>query len=318
MASLSKTVKTYSLLSIGQRGVGKTVFLAGSFADLHSEVAPGQLWFDCQDSQTLKSIETLLNYITRTGKYPPPTMKITNFNFSLKQRHQEGEQTLCHFRWYDVPGETCNFDDPSFRELVFNSNGCCLFIDAEALIHKPEYRQKLDTMMQQVIPIVTLVHLNKLKYAFALLLTKCDLLEDSSATRHSLEEHLKPITTGLDTLEINYQTFYLKIPIVKSDRASTLQSTGTAQALLWLVNELEKANIEETELNRTVAKLQPQSADDEGSLGKPNRSDRRFDSTSIIRLVLALVAVAGVGVAGLFWFNSVNRNSPADSPATEQ
>ena len=208
MASLSKTLKTYSLLSIGQRGVGKTVFLAGSFADLHSDqVASQQLWFDCQDSQTLNSIETLLDYITRTGKYPPPTMKITNFNFSLKQRNQEGEKTLCHFRWWDVPGESCNFDDPSFRELVFNSNGCCLFIDAEALVHKPEYRQKLDLMMQQVIPIVTLVHLNKLKYAFALLLTKCDLLKDDSATRHSLQENLKPITTGLDTLEINYQTF---------------------------------------------------------------------------------------------------------------
>ena len=316
MASLSKTMKTYSLLSIGQRGVGKTVFLAGSFADLYSEVAPGQLWFDCQDSQTLKSIETLLNYITRTGKYPPPTMKITNFNFSLKQRNKEGEQTLCHFRWHDVPGETCNFDDPSFRELVFSSNGCCLFIDANALVHNPDYRQKLDTMMQQVIPIVTLVHLNKLKYAFALLLTKCDLLEDNSATRHSLEEHLKPITTGLDTLEINYRTFYLTIPIVTSDRSSTLQSTGTAQALLWLVNELEKVNIEETKLNSTVANLQPPSAKDEG-IAKPNRSDRRFDSTFIIRLVLALVVAAGVGLAGLYWFNSVNR-SPVDSPAIQQ
>ena len=26
---------TYNLLSIGQRGVGKTVFLAGSYAELH-------------------------------------------------------------------------------------------------------------------------------------------------------------------------------------------------------------------------------------------------------------------------------------------
>ena len=86
--------------------------------------------------------------------------------------------------------------------------------------------------------------------------------------------------------------------------------------LLWLVNELEKVNIGETELNRTVAK--PQSDKDEGSLAKPNRSDRQSNLTSIIRLVLALVAVAGVGVAGLFWFKSVNRNAPVDSPAIEQ
>lgn len=312
MTSPLASLKTYSLLSIGERGVGKTVFLAGSFADLQSEsVADQPLWFECQDSQTRQNLETLLNYISSTGQYPPPTIKMTDFNFSLK-RAQESDP-LCHFRWWDVPGETCNFDDPNFRKLVFNSNGCCLFIDADALIHHPEYQQNLDTIMQQVIPIVTLVHLNKLKYAFALLLTKCDLLDNGADTLH-LEERLKPITTGLDTLEINYQTFFLKLPVVNVDGKSRLQTTGTAQALLWLANELEKAKIEETQLNSTVVQSPPQT---ECSVATANHTSRR-GLTSSLRLILALVVVAGVGLAGLFWFNSVNRNTPSDAPATEQ
>jgi len=67
--------------------VGKTVFLAGSYAELHSptQTDGAQLWFDCQDSQAQENIEDILNYIGETGEYPPPTMKVTNFNLSLKR-----------------------------------------------------------------------------------------------------------------------------------------------------------------------------------------------------------------------------------------
>ncbi len=43
-------IKTFNLLIIGQRGVGKTVFLAGSYTELHvdsQKEPPRQLWFDC-------------------------------------------------------------------------------------------------------------------------------------------------------------------------------------------------------------------------------------------------------------------------------
>ena len=42
--------ETFNLLSIGQRAVGKTVFLVGSYAESHADSLtkrPGQLWFDC-------------------------------------------------------------------------------------------------------------------------------------------------------------------------------------------------------------------------------------------------------------------------------
>ena len=48
------STKKFNLLSIGHRGVGKTVFIAGSYAELHSDIQigqPQQLWFDCQDTQ---------------------------------------------------------------------------------------------------------------------------------------------------------------------------------------------------------------------------------------------------------------------------
>ncbi len=74
MNLLSRTaIKTFSLLSIGQRGVGKTVFLVGSYAELHScKPEPDQqLWFDSQNSQAQENIDSILSYIARTGQYPP-------------------------------------------------------------------------------------------------------------------------------------------------------------------------------------------------------------------------------------------------------
>lgn len=50
---MTNYTKTFNLLSVGQRGVGKTVFLAGSYNELHpanTTKHPQQLWFDCQDS----------------------------------------------------------------------------------------------------------------------------------------------------------------------------------------------------------------------------------------------------------------------------
>lgn len=74
------TPKKFNLLSIGNRGVGKTVFLAGSYAELHSHGRAEriqQLWFDCQDAQVKEKIDRLLSYIAQTGHYPPPTATAT-------------------------------------------------------------------------------------------------------------------------------------------------------------------------------------------------------------------------------------------------
>jgi tetratricopeptide (TPR) repeat protein len=238
------TKKTFNLLSIGQRGVGKTVFLAGSYAELHpnSQVDHSQkLWFDCQDKQVQENIENILNYIARTGQYPPPTMKITDFNFSLKHLNLWGVQTLCHFHWWDIPGEICNIRNPDFQEMVSTSHACCVFIDAYALAHKPAYLQTQD-IIQQVMTIASLVSLNRLEYAFALVLTKCDLLKSDLLSRSHLEESLQPLTTHLDDMRANYQVFYSDISIARTEGGSTLKATGAAASLLWLVWELSKTH----------------------------------------------------------------------------
>ena len=211
--------KKFKLLSIGQRGVGKTVFLAGSYVELrsNSQLNHQQSWFDCQDSDVQENIDNLLSHIARTGQYPPSTLKTTNFNFNLKRRTLWGIKTLCQFGWYDIPGELCNVDNPDFRKMVFNSNGCCVFIDAYALVHKPVYQQALEDIIQQVMPIATLVYLNSFKYAFALLLTKCDLLEADPLSRKHLEESLQPLISRLDGVKANYQTFCLGINIVRGN-----------------------------------------------------------------------------------------------------
>lgn len=73
------TIPTFNLLSIGQRGAGKTVFLAGSYAELHpysnQYIKPQEkLWFDCQNSQVQENIDKILSYVAQVGMYPPSTL----------------------------------------------------------------------------------------------------------------------------------------------------------------------------------------------------------------------------------------------------
>ena len=315
MNFLPGTPKTFNLLSIGQRGVGKTVFLAGSYAELHSDSQPEhkQLWFDCQDSQEQEKIEQLLKYIARTGQYPPPTLKITNFKFSMKADSRSGTKTLCHFVWWDIPGESCNADNPDFQKMVFSSSGCCVFIDAHALVHKPVYKQAFEEIIQQVMPIASLVYLNRFDYAFALILTKCDLLDPDPLSRQHLEQGLQPLTSRLDGVKANYQTFYSDIPIIHSEGVSNLRATGAAAPLLWLVWELNKIhnpglmNALATRLRSSNLQQQPLVAPSLSSLfTSTGRSQVKkvlglylFPTTRKYIFFLAVAIVGVVGVVGL-------------------
>lgn len=231
----------FNLLSIGERGVGKTVFLAGSYMELHSDAKSHpqqQLWFDCQDNQVQDNVDNILNYVVQTQKYPPPTMKITDFNFSLKRGQLWHTQTLSHFCWSDVPGEICTIHNRDFRALVSNSHGCCVFIDAYALIHKNHYLLGLEEIVKQVMAIASVAHLHDVYYPFAIILTKCDLLD--SAHLQELPSLLQPLTTRLDAVQTKYQTFYSQIPINFTSSAANLKPTGAAAPLLWLVWELSQ------------------------------------------------------------------------------
>lgn len=237
--------KTFNLLSIGQRGVGKTVFLAGSYTELHPEDEwedGPSLWFDCRDRQSQENIDRILAYVTQTGQYPPPTMKITHFNFSLKRHNWRGEQTLCQFHWWDVPGETCNLESLDFQSLVYQSHGCCVFIDGSRLAQEPDYGQELLSLFNQVVAIAALVQSNGLKYILALILTQCDRLPPEAAANPQITAGLLPLTSRLDQIGMVYRTFRSAAPIVVEAGKPVLRATETASALLWLGSELKQCH----------------------------------------------------------------------------
>ncbi len=251
----TKPKKIYSLLSIGSRGVGKTVFLASSYADLHPNNQtnnPQQLWFDCQDSDTQKTLENVLSYVARTGQYPPATMKLTNFEFSLKQHTVWGSnQSLCHFRWWDTPGESCKLHNPAFQLMVLKSDGCCIFVDAHELVSRAD-AQGIKEILQPVKAITELVYQNGLKHPFALILTKCDLLRSHPHDGLILDERLRPLTDVLDVMKVNYKKFYSEIPIISTPNSQSflLKSTQASLPVLWLLSEFRKTNAPEVRNNR--------------------------------------------------------------------
>ncbi|WP_299484957.1 hypothetical protein [Acaryochloris sp. IP29b_bin.137] len=241
MNAPSKTkTQTFNLLSIGHRGVGKTVFLVGSYAEQKSNsvVRKSPTWFECQDTQVQHNLNTLLEYISQTGQYPPATMKITNFTFAVKTQNILGEQELCKFRWWDIPGEICNNDNANFQKMVMESHGGCVFIDTHTLYNNSAYSQTLQNVIKQVEAISSLAYQSGLTYIFAIVLTKCDLLTESPQKLLKIEENIRPLMARLDANKIQYRRFYSTIPIIKNGKMSVLQAKGASAPLLWLASEL--------------------------------------------------------------------------------
>jgi hypothetical protein len=310
------TTPTFNLLSIGQRGVGKTVFLAGSYIELHGDRrsdSEQQLWFDCQDDRVQDNVDNILSYISQAEKYPPPTMKITDFNFSLKRRQLWHTQTLSHFQWSDIPGEICTVHNRSFRSLVSNSHGCCVFIDAHALVHKQHYLPALEEIVKQVMAIASVAHLHDVHYPFAIILTKCDML--SSSHLQGLQSLLQPLTVRLDAVKAKYQTFCSCIPIDTSF-AATLKPTGAAAPLLWLVWELSQSFHPswQQNLHDLIIRLWSNNFQAWQNLGAPNlhsqakgtnRADRAKQRLDLLPAIyknywmLIVTILALVGVIGL-------------------
>ncbi|MBV9386206.1 MAG: tetratricopeptide repeat protein [Chroococcidiopsidaceae cyanobacterium CP_BM_ER_R8_30] len=340
--SVEDRKKTFSILSIGQRGVGKTVFLAGSYTELHSNnqtIRSQKLWFDCKELQEQEKVENLLNYIANTGHYPPSTMKITDFNFSLKSRSFWGERTICHFRWWEIPGEICQMSEQDFREMVSASHSCCMFVDADALMHDQKYPQRLEEICELTLRIAFLVSLNDLNdYAFAVILTKCDKLDPSSFNHQQLEQKLQSLIERFDQIKANYRVFYSHIPIVCKQGTSTLDARGAAAPLVWLVWELSQAHAlglmqdftnSVSHLWSSDLRMEPLQDGSLQSLFKPqvkklNKQQaltaKNLAAARRNRLFLILAIVASVGFIGLFslGYSLLGRNSLTNSNILQQ
>lgn len=309
---------TFNLLSIGQRGVGKTVFLAGSYAELHSnhQINPPQkLWFDCRESGDEEKIDRILSYVAQTGQYPPATMKITDFNFSLKCSSLWTTKTLCHFRWWDVPGELCNSSNPEFQKIVLSSHGCCVFINASALVNDRNYLQPLEEIIQQVVAIASLVNQHGLKYAFALIFTKCDLLNLNPISLLQIEERVQPLLTRLDAVKADYQKFYSAIPIVSFAGVPALKAKGASAPLLWLVSQLRE--LHHAQVRDDLGSGLEQSITKAGRTHKAKNVlglslPLNYPASS---LLLSLAGVSLLGVCAALFILSAYPNNPAERKA---
>ncbi len=326
--------KTFNLLSIGQRGVGKTVFLAGSYAELHGDSSesplktaleagsadffkfaidaqqlsdrPASFWFECQDEDVEANLEKILHHIKQTGLYPPATIKITNFNFRLKQRTARTIETVCNFRWWDIPGEWCSLRNVEFQEIVITSHACCVFINAYALSHDPRYAPILQDIFNQVVAIASLVQQHRIKYAIALILTQCDRL-DAEDTKQ-LKEKLQPLIGRLEDFRTHYRVFYSAIPIVSIKGHAELDAKGAADPLLWLLTELNKRSRFQPERNLASSLSR-----------KPVRQQRFPPRLGRFMVVLTITGISllGIGILLLFGLGLV-KITPTPLPAQEQ
>lgn len=303
--------KALNLLSIGERGVGKTVFLVGSYTESNSSYEGDQqkkLWFDCQDQEAHENIQGVMNYIAQTGQYPPPTMKISGFNFSLKQQRFWGTQTLCYFRWWDMPGEICDMKNRNFQSMILSSQGCCVFINAYALINDPTYLESVKDIIELVTAIASLIKHHNLQYPMALIFTQCDRLEEGPLGQLQIEKCLEPLIIRLENARTNYRRFYSSIPIVRTDGMPILRATGSSDALVWITSELCKA--------RSV-----QSGQDLASSLSQSTSLEQFVHTARRpAFTLSLIAAGVVGLLGIgFALTSLWSNQqPQQAKAIQQ
>ena len=80
----AQNIPTFNILSIGPSGVGKSVFLAGTYVELWSGRQAGHdIRFESENEQTQQALRDLLDSMEQTGQYPPPTTEVSSFSFKV-------------------------------------------------------------------------------------------------------------------------------------------------------------------------------------------------------------------------------------------
>ncbi|MGK7933981.1 MAG: hypothetical protein AB4041_21480 [Microcystaceae cyanobacterium] len=238
-AASPSSIRHHNFLSIGARGVGKTVFFVSHYNQTLSSSDDSSLRFETHEVETKEIIEKIGNYVKNNGKYPPATMKMTNFDFLVQQTTESQSSPLCEVCWWDTPGESCQLYNPVFLTMMLSVDGSCLFLDGQQLVENAENPQKIQEQLQPIETFVELLHHNGFHYPIALILTKCDLLTEEKDWK-ILEQTLKGLRQNWNQLEINYRIFYSEIPIVKQDQHYTLQVKSKENGLTWLVEAAQR------------------------------------------------------------------------------
>ena len=266
----------FNLLSIGQQGVGKTVFLASSYSELNNS---RQEVVACQD-RSQQHLEDILNDIQR-GQYPPQTQTSRQFHFRLKQIGSP--QTLCQLHWWDFPGRSSQISNPDFQQAILDSHGCCVLINAEALMHEPTYLQSLEEIVQQVLTIGFLANQHGLDYPFALILTQCDRLEPDE--ERFIEPKLSPLISRLDGVT-HYKTFLSAVPLVQG----ASREHSAAMPVLWLLSQLTQSHRQSPNLGSQLRQSL--------AAGRTLWSSSRNESPTV-RRYMSILALANVSLQAL-------------------
>lgn len=297
---------TFNLLSIGHRGVGKSVFLAGSYTESQAERRSQSqgIWFEGSSNASQRILDDLLSHMRQTGQYPSPTMKITDFTFSVRSRGLRQDKVVCNFRWSDIPGEICRLDNFEFEIMLLQSHGCCVFIDAAALVHDPQYLDQLGDTIKQIEVISSLAVQSEVNYFFALILTKCDQLHTGSVQRSAIEQKWQALTTRLLTANAVYRRFNSAVTIVPAGKNYAIQTKGAAAPFLWLATELGKV-YQTHGLQNLNQPLEPLLANTQPAV--PDRS-----KSLLLKGTAVLVAIGAV--MGL-WLGIRQLLPDSDSPA---
>ncbi|MFN5513486.1 MAG: hypothetical protein ACK5CA_01695 [Cyanobacteriota bacterium] len=281
----SAAVPVYSILNVGRRGAGKTVFLTASYLEYRQYRQERRwLWLECGDPRARQNIDDLVLYVARTGEYPPATLKATRFDLLLQQRRQQGVETVAQIRWWDAPGEICDPRRPEFLELLRQTQGCCLFLEAPLLVQQADNPHYLAKLLEPLENLGESVEAENLALPVALILTQCDRLPPQPLVWQRLQRALLPLRQQLTNARFPHQTFYSEAPILEQDGIPRLCLNRAGAPLYWLMEQMGLSPEE---------RLHPPPEEEPDSPRLPP-----FPRQLLLPLLIALGA-AGLGLYGL-------------------
>ncbi len=247
----AQKINEFRILSLGHRGVGKTVFLVGAYVHLLNN--PEQITIESHDV-TKQNIQKVLKYIKETGQYPPATATVSNFNFEISKTSRRQNKLLYNFSFIDIPGELAESTSEDIQsnlrlqELIISSHACCAFFDASALVKSEDYLWKVSSIINQLSTVASIAASNEFAYPIAIVFTKCDSL-GKPVNIFPVEERAEQIIEQLNAVCANYKKFYSAVQIIKHDSEVKISSSETGQssggaAILWLLQVLSEAHSE--------------------------------------------------------------------------
>ncbi len=161
--------------------------------------------------------------------------------------------TFSEVRWWDIPGEICNFSDPDFQKIVLDSHSCCVFIDGYRLATDSSYLKTLENIIKQVMTIASVINQKTLNYSFALIFTQCDRFNSETTGQLQIEKNLQPLISCLKVVNAQYKAFYSGISILQNQDQFRLETSGSEDPLLWLVSRLyERHSFDSTKTLETM------------------------------------------------------------------